>query len=276
MHLRTNAPQRTTLQCPIADGYWSAFILTPGSRTSADVVGELARSRATPTMVAVAMMTAQRLDACMEIIQLHEHVCLSCWHQHAPLICVAVRVTSDEPQALADVEALVVDVQYGTYGRRGLSTRSQQIVLPTHFPATAVDESVPLPDAERDVLPVRTHLLSHLDDPVTVVETYASRLARPGDVVALAESAVAVMQGRFRHPANVRLGWLARSACWLFFTTSSVATAPGLQVLIDCVGTVRVFLAIAWGIVCRLLGIRGGFYRVAGVQAKTIDDVSGD
>ena len=43
------------------------------------------------------------------------------------------------------------------------------------------------------VLCIPTHLLCHLDDPVSVVRRYASRHARPGDVVTVGETPLAVM-----------------------------------------------------------------------------------
>jgi hypothetical protein len=61
----------------------------------------------------------------------------------------------------------------------------------------------------------------------------------------------------------------------MFYTTSSLATACGLQSLIDLVGAPRVFLAFLGGMVTKPLGIKGMFYRLAGPQARLIDDVTG-
>ena len=72
------------------------------------------------------------------------------------------------------------------------------------------------------------------------------------------------------HPSR-----LARMACRLFRTTSSMATACGLQMLLDMVGPLRVLLAIVAGALGKLLRIPGMFYRVAGVQSRTCDDVTG-
>eukprot|EP00271_Cylindrocystis_brebissonii_P003595 TRINITY_DN14740_c0_g1_i1.p2 TRINITY_DN14740_c0_g1~~TRINITY_DN14740_c0_g1_i1.p2 ORF type:complete len:185 (-),score=23.69 TRINITY_DN14740_c0_g1_i1:272-826(-) len=84
------------------------------------------------------------------------------------------------------------------------------------------------------------------------------------------------MQGRFRHPSGVKPGWLARLACSVFHPTSSLATACGMQALIDIVGPIRVFFAFVGAILARLLfRMRGAFYILAGDQARLIDDVTG-
>jgi hypothetical protein len=44
------------------------------------------------------------------------------------------------------------------------------------------------------VLCIPTHLLCHMDDPVSVVRRYVQRHARPGDMVSLGETPLAVMQ----------------------------------------------------------------------------------
>lgn len=48
------------------------------------------------------------------------------------------------------------------------------------------------------------------------------------------------------------------------------------QVLIDCIGAVRVMFAVVVGALCKIFRVGGGFYRAAGPQSRTIDDISGD
>jgi hypothetical protein len=149
------------------------------------------------------------------------------------------------------------------------------VIVPLKFPT--VDEPQrwrPTPNA--DLLPIRTHLLSHLDDPVEVVKRYVAPHAQPGDVVTIGETPVAIMQGRFRHPSDVKPGWLARRLCYYFMPTSSLATACGMQALVDIVGPVRVFWAFAVGAIAKkFLNKPGVFYQLAGEQARLIDDVTG-
>jgi hypothetical protein len=95
-------------------------------------------------------------------------------------------------------------------------------------------------------------------------------------VVTLGESPLAIIQGRWRHPSDIYPGWLARRLCYYFIRTSSLATACGLQALVDEVGAWRVAFAFVVGAIAKgLFRVPGVFYRLAGEQARLIDDVTG-
>lgn len=83
------------------------------------------------------------------------------------------------------------------------------------------------------------------------------------------------MQGRYHHPATVQPSALARLLCRGFHPTSSLATACGLQSLIDVVGPAQVLGAWLIGLALKLVGSKGWFYRLAGDQARLIDDITG-
>ena len=82
-------------------------------------------------------------------------------------------------------------------------------------------------------------------------------------------------QGRWLHYKAVKPSWLARLGCRLFDPLSSMASASGLQAAIYLVGKIRVALGLVVGLLSRLIGIRGMFYRVVGAQATAIDDLTG-
>ena len=96
-----------------------------------------------------------------------------------------------------------------------------------------------------------------------------------GDILTIGETPVAVIQGRYTHPSMVQPSWIARLLCRVFHPTSSLATACGLQTLIDQVGPTRVILAWSIGLALKLIGLKGWFYRLAGDQARLIDDITG-
>ena len=77
----------------------------------------------------------------------------------------------------------------------------QHVVLPVHFP----DPSLP-PDTKvhkaYSVHSIATHLLYHNDDPLDVIEKYVKPHALAGDILAVAETPLAIMQGRYRHPVS--------------------------------------------------------------------------
>ena len=252
-------------RAPRADGYWEAYIVPARGSTAMDVV------------VDVTGFGASR---------------------------------AEDEATFASLDAAWLTVRYVTYGHHGRTAQEQRVVLPLWFPdpnVVAVEaeeegngadgESLETEtetteeDADRpgssallrwrcvkpglSVLCVPTHLLCHLDDPVSVVERYVRRHARAGDMLCMGETPLAAMQGRVRHPASVRPGLVARLVCRLFNRFSSVATACGMQCLVDVAGSLRVLVAAALAVAARLVGVRGAFYRLAGTQANLIDDVSG-
>jgi hypothetical protein len=108
------------------------------------------------------------------------------------------------------------------------------------------------------------------------VERYVLPHAKPGDIVTIGETPIALMQGRLRHPTTVKPGWVAKRICYYFLPTSSLATACGMQTLVDIVGPVRVVFAFVVGALAKaLLRKPGVFYQLAGEQARLIDDVTG-
>ncbi|NCJ08412.1 F420-0:Gamma-glutamyl ligase [Synechococcales cyanobacterium C] len=172
------------------------------------------------------------------------------------------------------LKAAWLQIHYVTYGPKGRIPRTHHEVIPLRFP----DPQVPLqwrstPQAQ--VLPVPTHLLTQLDNCVEVVKRYVLPHAQPGDIVTLGETPVAIIQGRWRHPSEIQPGWVARRVCQFFLPTSSLATACGMQALVDVVGPLRVLGAFIGGSIAKIFGYPGGFYQLAGEQARLIDDVTG-
>lgn len=192
------------------------------------------------------------------------------------VIDVAIEVDECDTQQL---QAVWLQLRFQVYGPAGLQERRQDVVLPVACPNGKQEHEArwkPAPNCPgARTLSVPTHLLCHLDDPVSVVQDYVANVAAPGDVVCLAESALAVMQGRWRHYESVRIGWLARLGCRLFAPISSMASACGLQAAIDLVGAVRAAAALVLAVLARLLGVRGVFYRVVGRAAAALDDLTG-
>lgn len=113
------------------------------------------------------------------------------------------------------------------------------------------------------------------DDPARVVAEYAMPHSVEGDTVVVGETPLAIMQGQYRHPDDIRPSWLSKLLCKLFHPTSSMATACGMQALVDIVGSLRVFFAVFVAAAARVFGKRGVFYMVAGEQSRLIDDVTG-
>ena len=127
-------------------------------------------------------------------------------------------------------------------------------------------------------IPIKTALLVPGDDIIEVARmalAAAGLTPRPGDILAICESPLAITQGRIVHVDALTPCLTARVFCRLFSTKGSLGTAYGMQTAIDMAGRARIALALAAGLAGRVVGRRGDFYRVAGRQVAWIDDVSG-
>lgn len=175
---------------------------------------------------------------------------------------------------LTHLKSLWLKVHYLTYGPEGRIPKTGHFIIPLKFPkpeaATHWREN-----SVAHILPVPTHLLTPLDSTVDIVKHYVKPCAKPGDIVTIGETPVAVMQGRLRHPNTVKPGWLAKRLCYYFMPTSSLATACGMQTLIDVSGPWQVAWAFLIGAIAKIGGKPGMFYQLAGEQARLIDDVTG-
>lgn len=124
-------------------------------------------------------------------------------------------------------------------------------------------------------IPIRTHIITGQDDIVEVVKKYTEEIVEPGDIISVAESVVAIAQGRAILPDTVRVGFLARFLCRFPGKDGSLATPQAMQLAISETGTVKILVGVAAAFMGRLAGRRGDFYRVAGHHLALIDDVAG-
>ncbi len=176
---------------------------------------------------------------------------------------------------LQELKTAWIEIKYDTYGPEGLVSKCRHIVLPLQFPEPdANPQWRQTPVAQ--VLPIRTHILTHTDRPEDVIDRYVTPHARPGDIVAISESPMAIMQERLVHYSEVKPGWVAKRLCQFFYRNGSFATAGGLQVLVDMVGPLRVIYAFVGGALFKaILRQPGMFYVLAGYQARLVDDITG-
>ena len=123
-------------------------------------------------------------------------------------------------------------------------------------------------------VPVKTHVISREDDIVEVVDRYSRDVRQPGDILFVSEKVCAVTQGRAIPTSEIKVGLLAKL---LWPRVSKVPYGIGLrspwsmQCAIDECGAPRILLAAVLGGFTRAFGRKGDFYRIAGMQAATID-----
>jgi hypothetical protein len=174
--------------------------------------------------------------------------------------------------ALERATAAVVTLQYKTYGRRDLQTCTATVILP-------LARVKPLPQPRLGqryaVQCVPTPILTAADDIVDVIDRHTADFRRPGDVVAVAESVVAITQGQYYEPQAVRPGFWAKRLCYFVPSKGSLSSPHGFELAMSQVGTVRMLMAFFVGAVGKLFGIKGLFYALAGQPAELIDDITG-
>ncbi len=124
-------------------------------------------------------------------------------------------------------------------------------------------------------VPIRTHLITEKDDIVEVVLRYTSPIAKPGDVIVIAESPVAISQGRAFLSSSVKYGLFARFLSKFPNKDGSLATPQAMQLAINEVGLFRILLGVVAAGFGKALGRSGDFYRVAGKELAKIDDIAG-
>lgn len=123
-------------------------------------------------------------------------------------------------------------------------------------------------------IPVKTHRVTEADDIAQLCDRYSRDVRRPGDVLFVSEKVCAVTQGRAIVASTIKIGWLAKL---LWPRVRKVSYGVGLrspetmQCAIDECGRLRILFAAIVGGFTRALGRRGDFYRIAGMQAATID-----
>ncbi len=177
-------------------------------------------------------------------------------------------------EGLADLHSAWVELDYIQYGRQERTLKTSHLILPLQ----EVEPLLELNWQQQEHLswaPIPTPLLTPGDEWPAIIDRYVRPHAQPGDIVAISETAAAVVQGNFRHPLQVKPGLLARTLCYFFPSKTSLSSRYGLQTLIDCSGAWRVLAAFIVGSLAKVLGIPGVFYVLAGEQAALIDDVTG-
>ena len=202
----------------------------------------------------------------------------SYWESYivTPARSTAVEIQIDlSGRNLEDLRTAWIRVHYTIYGPAGREEKIKHCIIPLQFPDPHQRERW-RPTKDADVLPIRTHILSAGDNPVEVMQRYVVSHSQPGDIVTIAETPIAIMQGNFYHPSDIQPKWLARRLCYYFKSASSLATACGLQSLINESGAWRVAFAFMIGSIAKaLFRVPGVFYMLAGEQARLIDDVTG-
>ena len=124
-------------------------------------------------------------------------------------------------------------------------------------------------------IPVRTRLVHPGDDLIDLVAGAVQGTARPGDVLAISETAVAIAQGQAVPAEYVRPSKVAYFLSRRAGALATVNQPESLQIVIDQVGVWKVLYASVMHVIGRLIGRRGMFYEIMGEAITAIDGYTG-
>jgi F420-0:gamma-glutamyl ligase-like protein len=123
-------------------------------------------------------------------------------------------------------------------------------------------------------IPVKTRILSSADSISDIVREFALPLMQPGDILCISESPLAITQGRAIPVSQIKVSPLARllSHYVVKVPYGIVLGAPtSMQCAIEETGIIRILFAAFVGAIGKLIGRKGDFYRIAGMQAALVD-----
>ncbi|UMZ75010.1 coenzyme F420-0:L-glutamate ligase [Natranaerofaba carboxydovora] len=124
----------------------------------------------------------------------------------------------------------------------------------------------------KGIVPIRTHIITYKDDMVDVVENYTKDIVEKGDIICVAESVLAISQGRYYTPANVRPRFMARVLSRFTDRSGSLTNPASMEIVFRDSGNIRVILGALAGGVGRFVNREGLFFQIAGPMAARIDD----
>lgn len=128
--------------------------------------------------------------------------------------------------------------------------------------------------AELELQPIKTRILTEYDDIVEAIQYYGKAYIGPEDIVCVAETVVAITQGRFVRPEDLKPSWQARFLNRFVPTQGSMASIYGMQAAMEVEGKWKTLFAFLLGAAAKLFKKRGVFYALIR-QASLIDDVTG-
>lgn len=124
-------------------------------------------------------------------------------------------------------------------------------------------------------LPVRTPLVRAGDDLPALVARCVRGIGSGTDVICVAETTVAIAQGRSIPAEAIRPTMLARLLADRAGAYATVNQPESMQLVMESAGTWRVLAAAAAGAAGRLIGRHGDFYRILGPAIAEIDGYTG-
>ena len=175
-----------------------------------------------------------------------------------------------------NIKYIWLKVFWENYGHFGISKKKDCLLINLDDQKQKPKDVIKIPiNNKYHALAIKTDLLGCFDNPVNKVISYCSGIAEKDDILTIGESPLAIMQNRYITPQNLEYTFFSKVLCYFFHPTSSLATACGMQLLIDKIGVTKITFSLLIGSFFKLIGVKGVFYRLTGSESSLIDDISG-
>tara|TARA_Y100001968_G_scaffold333712_1_gene398606 strand:- start:4527 stop:5723 length:1197 start_codon:yes stop_codon:yes gene_type:complete len=170
-----------------------------------------------------------------------------------------------------------ISVECKRYGPFGILNQTKSFVISNRISKKDINSNIikSQKNINYEMIPIRTHILGSQDDICSTIKYYTEDIIKSDDIVAIGETPIAIMQGRYLDAMSLNISFIAKLLCIPFHPTSSLASAGGMQALINIYGPTRITFSILLGTISKIFRIKGVFYRLAGKQARLIDDITG-
>ena len=122
--------------------------------------------------------------------------------------------------------------------------------------------------------PIKTHVVTDVDDIRDVAEKYAKDQMQEGDILFISEKCVACTQKRAIPMEEIKPSWLARVLCKFVYRSPygiGLSIPQTMEMALRECGKIKILYAAVCSAFGKLFGKRGIFYDIAGPKAKSID-----
>ena len=174
------------------------------------------------------------------------------------------------------IKYIWLKVFWDNYGHFGITKKQDGLLVNLNRHNQNKKELTQIPLKKNYMaIAVKTDLLGSFDNPIETVVNYCKDVTKKNDILTIGETPLAIMQGRYIAPQNLEYNFFSKILCYFFHPTSSLATACGMQLLIDKIGVTRITFSLIMGFLFKCIGVKGIFYRLTGFESSLIDDISG-
>lgn len=121
---------------------------------------------------------------------------------------------------------------------------------------------------------IKTHFIEVYEDYIALIRQYVIPFIENGDTLSISEKVISICQGNIKKMQDVNVSWLTKRISQLGKKTVSgigITEPYKLQLMVDMNGWGKILFAGAVGLIGKVIGKRGVFYKILGEETSGID-----